>query len=307
MLGKPLLVIAIGCAASAVAAIGCGNPSDSREEPAAPGGTGAAGASGSSAQPGAGRGGATQVMSNAGAGGSSGTPAAAAMDAGLDAASAQPTDAASTDGAAQPAVDAGDASVPTPGTQWALCEGDDDCTAPLVCMRSSGLFAPVKGSAYTPGYCTHRTECNPPDDPCPGLTGSAQGDCTGGVCLHGCEVDDDCPAAAMTCKSAAWQPAKSCEYAARPGDRPAYAACTQSEACIGPDTECAWGYCAPRCREVGECPQPGSGNAVLTCQQATCVDDVCGTCRLSCGDGETCPNGMQCALDQVSLTSWCRI
>ena len=50
--------------------------------------------------------------------------------------------------------------------------------------------------------------------------------------------------------------------------------------------------CDVPCSSDDECPDPGSGTAVPSCVPN---DDGEGGCWLPCNEGETCPDGMQCA------------
>ena len=90
------------------------------------------------------------------------------------------------------------------------------------------------------------------------------------------------------------------------GDAPYYGPCP-----LGSDVECvqdanvsetcfgSLGTCSDPCTGDLSCPAPASGNAVQACQQ-----DV-GLCILLCGEGVTCPSGMECAFldDLIQLGS----
>lgn len=48
-------------------------------------------------------------------------------------------------------------------------------------------------------------------------------------------------------------------------------------------------FCSMACEDVATCPAPPSGDAPAVCES--------GSCYLSCLDGETCPDGMECLYD----------
>lgn len=47
--------------------------------------------------------------------------------------------------------------------------------------------------------------------------------------------------------------------------------------------------CVPGCEMVEDCPVPATGDAIVTCIGAPAG------CVLDCSNGETCPDGMECA------------
>lgn len=74
-------------------------------------------------------------------------------------------------------------------------------------------------------------------------------------------------------------------------------ACGANHICLADDhpwslTACSVEACGSAC----DCPQPpATGNATVACEELT--GDMTNDCYLSCENGETCPDGMECMLD----------
>ncbi|HEX2878263.1 MAG TPA: hypothetical protein VHO25_01875, partial [Polyangiaceae bacterium] len=56
--------------------------------------------------------------------------------------------------------------------------------------------------------------------------------------------------------------------------------------------------CLIPCETALDCPDPGSGDALMECLNNS-------TCVMRCDDGQTCPDGMQCVPRPTEEQSWC--
>ena len=53
-------------------------------------------------------------------------------------------------------------------------------------------------------------------------------------------------------------------------------------------------WCTAECQDASDCPEPTSGDPELVCRGGDKRGNP-GVCMLNCSEGQTCPDGMQCA------------
>ncbi len=152
----------------------------------------------------------------------------------------------------------------------AACLSDADCDSGRACH----LFQ-CRGTCSTDGECPGTQRCSSQgwceedefcsdDDGCLGTR-----ICQGLTCTDRCEVDDDCPEGA-TCLGS--------------GRCVREESCSTDDDCIGAQI-CTW---------TGDCALPNCATD-SDCNDAFCVDEVCGVLPYGCTGPETCIDGLACA------------
>jgi hypothetical protein len=210
-------------------------------------------------------------------------------------------------GVVVPPVDGGaqtDTKPPSDGSQLSTCT-----TGGTACMGDLGCYtASIAGGV---GYCT--TTCTMDTD-CAALTGATYtcsaaavgGGLPGGgggigntrYCRIACTGVDDtsCPAN-MACIDADGAGSFRCLYDAKDlgtGDVAIYGKCSVSGDCAGENvcygsSQISSGFCAQPCQMDTDCTEmAATGDITPTCSTNSSA------CRLQCGQGDTCPDGMAC-------------
>lgn len=80
--------------------------------------------------------------------------------------------------------------------------------------------------------------------------------------------------------------------------------CGEALTCIVTGNPIGSAVCGRTCTSACDCPAPaGTGNATVTCGDV--VSGGANECYLSCANGETCPDGMQCLTDGMGNPFFC--
>lgn len=154
------------------------------------------------------------------------------------------------------------------------CEGDGQCEAPAVCQDD--------GRCRVPGGCTTSADCPEPATYC---------DRAMGMCVPGCEVDDDCQDATQEC-SAGSCVVRGCTGAFQ---------CGFGEICDLETNRCEMAegrHCEPGCDPMEENSCGGEGRRCLSLQEEDENGEVVmlgDFCFEPCAEPpNACPQGYQC-------------
>lgn len=206
------------------------------------------------------------------------------------------------------------------------CPPDDPCCDVASCMPLECPLPPLPGN-YAACVAADGTTS---DVPCEGATCVVDSDSqpTAGVCIpSGCESPCQCPPAPATgeaeviCEDITGDALTDCWLDCQGGQAcpddmfcfggficlfpvggvvegvPLYGDCASAPGAMCPDGYCltapGFGVCTHECNDVSDCgPVPATGTAVVSCTDVT--GDMTEECWLSCENGETCPDGMEC-------------
>ena len=182
------------------------------------------------------------------------------------------------------------------GGEYADCllEGAPSCPATSA-LEPICLIDDIPGSGSSCSYMGCSEPCDSPAPPdqafasqvaCANISGDAASecfiDCSGGA---GCPVGMSCFFDQFCLHG---EPPKPIELPPYGDCLNEVGNCQEGAACVTDSQE--FGVCGAACDDASDCPNaPASGTA-----QPQCIENTVNFCSLSCGNGETCPDGMAC-------------